>query len=162
MAPDKSYARLAKPVLPYTSIPFSYLSSYLAHADTIGDRGLTQIDLRLSIIQEGIQKPRDPIYKGAFLPIHFARDVKHQVFAIYGAEYEKCGGNGVLSSGKAMITTSLALSQESLSWVSTVLQKKSDVMKEAVYEKKSTDTDRKSRSGSFSIRSLLYRYMVPT
>lgn len=132
---DHGYTRLAKPVLPYFSAPYSYVAPYLARADSIGDKGLSQIDSRFPIIREDTQKIRGVIYNTAGYPVRFAGDVKHHVFDIYGSEYKKCGGDGVFASGKAVITTSLALSQESLAWVSTWLQTTKEEVKDVVNEK---------------------------
>ncbi|KAJ5085351.1 hypothetical protein N7532_010122 [Penicillium argentinense] len=132
---DQGYTRLAKPVLPYFSMPYSYVAPYLAHADSLGDKGLSQIDSRFPIVREDTQKIRGTIYNTAGYPVRFAGDVKHHVFDIYGSEYKKCGGDGIFASGKAVITTSLVLSQESLAWVSTWLQTAKEDAKEVVNEK---------------------------
>lgn len=57
------------------------------------------------------------------------------MFGVYGAEYKKCGGNGLVASGKAVITTGLVLSQESLAWLSGWLQTAKEDVKEKVNEK---------------------------
>ncbi|KAJ5294828.1 hypothetical protein PENANT_c014G01142 [Penicillium antarcticum] len=134
---DQGYTRLAKPVLPYFSTPYSYVAPYLARADSLGDKGLTEIDTRFPIIKEDTQKLRGSIYNGASMPVRLAGEAKHHVFDIYGSEYKKCGGDGVFASGKAVVTTSLVLSQESLAWISTFLQTKKEEVKEVVNEKNS-------------------------
>jgi len=132
---DHGYDRFAKPVLPYFSTPFSYVAPYLERADSLGDKGLSRIDSRFPIIREDTQKIRGSIYNTAGYPVRFAGDVKHHVFDIYGSEYKKCGGDGLVASGKAVITTSLMLSQESLAWISTWLQKSKEETKEVINEK---------------------------
>ncbi|KAJ5084419.1 hypothetical protein NUU61_008998 [Penicillium alfredii] len=134
---DHGYTRLAKPVLPYFSTPYSYVAPYLARADTLGDQGLTQIDSRFPFIKEDTQKLRGSLYHRAGFPVRFAGEVKGHVFDIYGAEYKKCGGDGVVASGKAVVTTSLVLSQESLAWISAWLQtsqEEKDVVNEKVHQ----------------------------
>lgn len=132
---DQGYTRLAKPVLPYFSAPYGYVAPYLARADTLGDKGLSEFDTRFPIVREDTQKIRGTIYNTAGYPVRVAGDVKHHVFDIYGSEYKKCGGDGIFASGKAVITTSLVLSQESLAWVSTWLQTAKEEAKEVVSEK---------------------------
>lgn len=132
---DQAYNRLAKPVLPYFSTPYSYVAPYLARADALGDKGLTQIDSRFPIIREDTQKIRGTIYNTAGYPVRVAGDVKQHLFETYGSEYKKCGGDGVVASGKALITTSLVLSTESLTRLTTWLQKAKDEAKEVVNEK---------------------------
>ncbi|KAJ5973839.1 hypothetical protein N7481_011049 [Penicillium waksmanii] len=132
---DQGYTRLAKPVLPYFSAPYNYVAPYLARADTFGDKGLSQIDTRFPIVREDTQKIRGTIYNTAGYPVRVAGDVKHHLFDTYGSEYKKCGGDGIFASGKAVITTSLVISQESLAWVHTWLQTAKDEVKEVVNEK---------------------------
>lgn len=132
---DQGYNRLAKPFLPYLSTPYTYVAPYLARADHLGDQGLSKIDSRFPIIREDTQKIRGTLCSTAGYPMRFAGDVKHHVFDIYGAEYKKCGGDGLVASGKAVITTSLVLSQESLAWVSAWLQTAKEETKETVSEK---------------------------
>ncbi|KAJ5818411.1 hypothetical protein N7474_004002 [Penicillium riverlandense] len=132
---DQGYTRIAKPVLPYLSTPCSYLAPYLARADALGDRSLAQIETRFPFIKEDTQTLRGSLVDRASFPARLAGDVKHHVFDLYGLEYKKCGGDGVVASGKAVVTTSLVLSQESLAWVSSWLQSKKEEGKAVVNEK---------------------------
>ena len=132
---DQGYARFAKPVLPYFATPYKYIAPYLTRADSFGDQGLSQIDSRFPIIREDTQKIRGTIYTHASYPVRFAGDVKHHLLDTYGSEYKKCGGDGVVASGKAIITTSLVLSSESLAWASTWFQSTKREIKDAVNEK---------------------------
>lgn len=133
---DQGYD-LAKPVFPYLSKPFGYVAPYLVRADSLGDQGLTRIDTAFPILKEDTEKIRGSIYQNAQFPIRLAGDAKHHLVDTYGSEYKKCGGDGVAASGKAIITTSLVLSQESLAWINSFLQTKKDQAKEAVDEKTS-------------------------
>ncbi|KAE8162051.1 MAGE family-domain-containing protein [Aspergillus tamarii] len=127
---DQSYDRIAKPFLPYFSKPYGYIAPYLARADSLGDQGLSQIDSRFPFIKEDTDKLRNTIYDNATYPVRFVGDVKAHVFDTYGSEYKKCGGDGVVASGKALITTSLVLSQESLGFLSSLLQAKKEQVKD--------------------------------
>lgn len=135
---DQGYNRLAKPFLPYLSIPYTWVAPYLTHADQLGDQGLSKIDSRFPIIREDTQKIRGTLCSTAGYPVRFAGDVKHHVFNIYGAEYKRCGGDGLVASGKAVITTSLVLSQESLALVSAWLRTAKEETRETVCEKTRT------------------------
>lgn len=127
---------MVKPVFPYLSKPFSYFAPYLVRVDSLGDQGLTKIDTTFPIVREDTDKIRGSIYENAHFPVRLAGDVKDHLFDTYGSEYKKCGGDGVVARGKALITTSLVLSQESLAWVNSFLQTKKDQAKEAMDEKK--------------------------
>ena len=133
---DKGYARFAKPVLPYFSGPYGYVSPYLTRADTLGDKGLSRIDDQFPIIKEDTEKLRSSLYDQAHSPVRLAGDAKSHLFDLYGSEYKKCGGDGLLASGKAVITTSLVLSQESLAYVSSLLQSKKEQVKDVVEKNK--------------------------
>ncbi|EAW08116.1 putative pathogenesis associated protein Cap20 [Aspergillus clavatus NRRL 1] len=132
---DQGYARLAKPVLPYLSKPYGYVAPYIARVDTLGDQGLTKLDTSFPIIKEDTDKLKGTIYDTAYLPVRLAGDVKTHVYDTFGSEYKKCGGDGVVASGKAVISTGLILSQESLTYINSVLQKKKAEAKEAVNDK---------------------------
>ncbi|CAL5867635.1 uncharacterized protein PFLUO_LOCUS1854 [Penicillium psychrofluorescens] len=132
---DQGYNHFAKPVLPYLSTPYSYLAPYLARADALGDRSLDQIEIRFPFLKEDTEALRGSLIDRASFPARLAGDVKHHVFDLYGDEYKKCGGDGVVASGKAVVTTSLVLSQESLAWVSSWLQTKKEEGKAVVNEK---------------------------
>lgn len=135
---DQGYVLIAKPVFPYLSKPFGYFVPYLVRADSLGDQGLTRIDTVFPIIKEDTEKLRGSIYKNAHFPMRIVGDAKHHLFDTYGSEYKKCGGDGMMASGKALIATSLVLSQESLAWINSFLQTKKDQAKDAVDEKTSS------------------------
>ncbi|KAH1497052.1 hypothetical protein LV164_000577 [Aspergillus fumigatus] len=129
---DQGYARIAKPFLPYLSKPYGYVAPYVAQVDNLGDQGLTKLDTSFPIIKEDTDKIKGTIYDTAFFPLRLAGDVKSHVFETFGSEYKKCGGDGMVAGGKAAISTSLILSQESLAYISSLLQKKKPQAKEAV------------------------------
>lgn len=112
------------------------MSPYLAKADTLGDQGLTRIDDRFPIIKEDTEKLRTSLYDGAHRPVRLAGDAKSHLFDVYGTEYRKCGGDGLVANGKAVITTGLVLSQESLAFVSSLLQSSKDQVKDAAEKAK--------------------------
>lgn len=132
---DHGYNRFAKPCLPYLSTPYSYVAPYVAKADSLGDQGLNKVDERFPIVKEDTEKIRDTILDTAFFPIRLAEDARQHVLDTYGSEYKKCGGDGYVAGGKALITTGLVISQESLGWLSNVLAKKNEQAKEVANEK---------------------------
>jgi hypothetical protein len=132
---DQSYNRFAKPVLPYFTKPYEYVAPYVSKADAFGDKSLDKVDETFPIIKEDTEKIRGTILDNAYFPLKFAGDVKQHVFDTYGSEYKKCGGDGLIASGKAIITTSLLLSQESLGWLSALLSTKKEQPKEAANDK---------------------------
>lgn len=133
---DQGYA-FAKPYLPYLSTPYSYLAPYVAKADSLGDQGLTKVDERFPIVKEDTEKIRGTIVDTAYLPVRLAEEARQHLLETYGAEYKKCGGAGYVASGKAVVTTSLVLSQESLAWLSAAIATQKEQAKEVVNEKAS-------------------------
>jgi hypothetical protein len=117
---DQGYA-FAKPYLPYLSTPYSYVAPYVAKADSLGAQGMTQVDARFPIVKEEPDKIRGTIIDTAYFPVRLAEEARQHLLDTYGAEYKKCGGAGYVASGKAVVTTSLVLSQESLAWLSTAI-----------------------------------------
>jgi hypothetical protein len=132
---DQGYTRIAKPIVPYLLKPYTYVAPYVAKADSLGDQGLSKIDSTFPIIKEDTEKLKGTLYDSAVFPLHLADDARKHVFDVYGSEYKKCGGDGVVASGKAVITTSLLLSQETLALISSFLQTKKEQVKEVVNEK---------------------------
>ncbi|KAH8695406.1 putative pathogenesis associated protein Cap20 [Talaromyces proteolyticus] len=132
---DQGYERFAKPYLPYLSTPYAYVAPYVAKADTLGDQGLSKVDERFPIVKEDTEKIKSTIIDTAYFPLRLADDARQHLFDTYGAEYKKCGGDGYVASGKAVITTGLVISQESLAWLSNTLAAKKEQAKETVNEK---------------------------
>ncbi|KAI9367164.1 hypothetical protein BJX61DRAFT_529818 [Aspergillus egyptiacus] len=130
---DQGYG-IAKPYLPYLSKPYGFVAPYIARADSLGDKGLQRVEANFPIIKEDTSMLRDTIKDTAYLPLRLAGDVKSHIFNTYGDEYKKCGGDGYVASGKALITTGLVLSQESLAFISSLLQQKKVQVKEMVNE----------------------------
>ncbi|RAL09910.1 MAGE-domain-containing protein [Aspergillus homomorphus CBS 101889] len=128
---DQGYSRLAKPLLPYLSRPYGYVAPYVARVDSLGDQGLGKVDETFPIIREDTDKLKESLRDGATFPLRFAGDVKAHVVDTLNSEYKKCGGDGLMAGSKAIISTSLVLSQESLAYLSSLLQAKKAQAKEA-------------------------------
>lgn len=124
----------AKPYLAYLSKPYGFVEPYVIRADSLGDKGLNRVDSTFPFVKEDTVTIKQSIYDTAYFPLRVAGDAKTHLFNTYGDEYKKCGGDGMVARGKAVITTSLVLSQESLAFLSSLLQKKKAQAKEVVNE----------------------------
>ncbi|PLB36599.1 MAGE-domain-containing protein [Aspergillus candidus] len=124
---DEGYIRFAKPVLPYLSVPYSYVAPYLSRADALGEQGLVKIDGRFPILKEDTEKIRGTV----FYPVHYVSDVRSHITDTYNTEYNKCGGNGLGARGKAVITTGLLLTSGTLDYVSHWLRERTVQAKDA-------------------------------
>ncbi|KAL4811493.1 MAGE family-domain-containing protein [Aspergillus unguis] len=137
---DQGYD-FAKPYLTYLSKPYGYVAPYVTRADSLGEKGLDKVDATFPFIKEETGTLKQSIYDTASYPLRVATDVKSHLFSTYGDEYQKCGGDGVVARGKALITTSLVLSQESLGYISSLLQKKKAQAKELVPDPESSEAE---------------------
>ncbi|KAL4941703.1 hypothetical protein BDV06DRAFT_212414 [Aspergillus oleicola] len=137
---DQGYG-YAKPYLSYFSKPYGYVAPYVTRADSLGDKGLDKVDTTFPIVKEETGTIKQTIYDTAFFPLRLAGDAKNHLFSTYGDEYKKCGGDGIVASGKAVITTSLVLSQESLGFLSSLLQKKKAQVKDLIADPDSSDAE---------------------
>ena len=86
-------------------------------------------------MKEDTQKIKSTVFDYAFYPFKLAGESKDYVFKTYDSEYKKCGGDGYISGGKAMITTSLVVTSDSLAWLSGFLGQKKEQTKDIVQEK---------------------------
>jgi hypothetical protein len=90
------------------------------------------VDATFPFIKEDTGTLKNTIYETASVPLRFAGDIKSKVLSTYEDEYKKCGGDGYVASGKALVTTGLVLSQESLAFLSSLLQQKKAQVKDIV------------------------------
>jgi hypothetical protein len=133
---EEGYEHLAKPVLPYFAKPYGYVAPYVAKADTLGHQGLSRVENKFPIVKQDTESIKGTLKDYAFLPIRIANDGKRYVLDTYNSEYKKCGGDGYVARGKALITTGLVMTSESLAWLSGLLGAKKEQAKEAMSEKK--------------------------
>ena len=132
---NNTYQSIVAPVIPYAQVPFEYIKPYVEKADEMADDGLTKFDKRFPIVKEDSDKIRSSILSLAFMPLRLAAESKDYVLQTYVSEYKKCGGDGYVASGKAMITTTLVMTSDSLAWLSSFLQQKKEQAKEVVKDK---------------------------
>lgn len=132
---DSAYKTFAEPVLPYFQKPYQYLSPYVKKADDLGDKTLAKVDERFPIVK----KPTQELYNDAktivLFPVRVGQTGKEHVVQTYEVEYKKVGGDGLLTYGKALLTTALILTTEAYSTASSVFNSKKDDIKTAVDER---------------------------
>jgi len=134
---DSGYSKFAKPVLPYFSKPYGYVAPYVAKVDSLGDKGLSKVDETFPIVKEDTQKLKGTIFDIAGYPFKLAGDGKSYLLDTYSSEYKKCGGDGYVAGAKAVISSSLVITSESLGWVSRFFTAKKDEVKK-IYEEKTS------------------------
>jgi len=132
---NTGYAKLVKPTFPYLQTPYSYTKPYIAKADQIGDATLSKIDEKIPIVKSETAEIKSTVFDYAHWPLVKVGEGKDYIFGTYGDEYKKCGGDGYVASGKAVITSSLIITSDLLGWVSSFVTRKKGEVKETVKEK---------------------------
>lgn len=121
---DSAYKTFAAPIIPYFAKPIEYVTPYVSKADEIGDKTLGRIDERFPVVK----KPTNELYndtKGLILfPYHKGLEGKDHVLQVYSSEYKKNEQAGLVATGKAVVTTVLVVSNETLTWLSSLISQK--------------------------------------
>jgi len=130
------YERLGKPILPYLSGPYQYVSPYVAKADSLGDSTLSSIDSKFPVVK----KPTGELYSDGksivFFPLRVGNGGKDYVLNTYNSEVKKVGGDGgIVTYGKAAVTTGIVLSQDLSAWLTSFVKDKKVEAKEIKDEK---------------------------
>ncbi|KAK0634858.1 hypothetical protein B0T17DRAFT_20025 [Bombardia bombarda] len=132
---DSVYRTFAAPVLPYFSKPYQYVSPYVKKADDIGDKTLYKVDEKFPIVK----KPTNDLVNDAktivFFPLRISQSGKEYVLNTYSSECKKVGGDNLVTYGKAVLSTALIITTETLITVSNFVSSKKDDVKQAVDEK---------------------------
>ena len=97
---------------------------------------MTKIDKTFPIVKKDTEEIKDSVLDVVFMPLRMAFQGKDYVFKTYSSEYKKCGGDGLIAGGKAMITTSLVVTSDTLNWLSNYLSQKKEEAKNVAQEKK--------------------------
>lgn len=134
---NAAYSKFVKPAFPYLQTPVSYASPYIAKADEVGDFVLTKVDERVPIVKKETVEIKDTVYSYAYWPVDKADEGRKYVFGTWASEYKKCGGDGVVAGSKALITSSLVITSDVLTWLSNYLAAKKAQAAEVVKEKTS-------------------------
>jgi len=132
---SEGYEKFASPLLSYFAKPYQYVSPYVKKADSIGDNTLSTIDSKFPIVK----KPTGELYSDGksivFFPLKKGSEGKDYVFSTYNTEVKKVGGEGIVTYGKAAVSTGLIVSTEALSWLGDFLKGKKAEAKEVSNEK---------------------------
>jgi hypothetical protein len=127
---DSAY-QYAKSILPYINKPYQYVSPYVSKADAMGDEALSKLDERIPVLK----KPTDELVNDGkaiiFFPVRKGMETKDYVIDLYNSEYKKVGGDGLVTSSKALISAGLVVTSEALSWIGDKLRASNVQAKEA-------------------------------
>jgi len=132
---NASYNKFVAPALPYFKGPYSYVAPYVSKADELGDKGLSKIEEKVPMVKSETKELKQNAFSLAHWPFEKMGSTRDYVFHTYGEEYKKCGGDGIVAGSKAAITSSLVMSADVLSWVSSFLKAKKEEARDTVKEK---------------------------
>jgi hypothetical protein len=134
---DSAYRTFAQPVLPYLSKPYQYVSPYVKKVDDLGEKALSKVDEKLPVVKKPTQELVNDAKTIVYFPIRVGQTGKEHVFSTYEQEYKKVGGDGLLTYGKALLTTALILTTEFYTTASNFLGNKKNEVRQVVDEKTS-------------------------
>ncbi|MCJ1279702.1 hypothetical protein MMC21_007526 [Puttea exsequens] len=120
------YEKFVSPFVPYAKGPYGYVAPYVSKADTLGSDALSKVDQTFPIVKEDTDKIKGTVLDLAYFPFRLVGDSKNYILDTYTSEYKKCGGDGVIAGSKAVITTSLAVTSDTLTWLSSFLGQKKE------------------------------------
>ena len=123
---NTGYEKLVAPFVPYAKRPYGYVAPYVAKADSLGSDALSRVDHTFPIVKEDTEKIKGTVLDYAYFPFRLVGDSKNYVLDTYSSEYKKCGGDGYVAGSKAMITTGLVVTSDTLAWLSTFLGQKKE------------------------------------
>ena len=124
---NTGYEKFVSPFIPYTKGPYKYAKKYVDKGDALASDGLTKIDESFPIVKEDTEKIKGTILDFAYFPFRVAGERRDYLLDTYGSEYKKCGGDGYVAGTKAVVTTGLVVTSDTLSWLSNFLgQKKNE------------------------------------
>ena len=123
---NTGYEKFVAPFVPYAKRPYGYVAPYVAKADSLGSGALSRVDHTFPIVKEDTEKIKGTVLDYAYFPFRLVGDSKNYVLDTYSSEYKKCGGDGYVAGSKAVITTGLVVTSDTLAWLSTFLGQKKE------------------------------------
>lgn len=132
---NATYTKFVRPTLPFFKGPYSWVAPYVSKADELGDKSLSKIEEKVPIVKSETKEIQQTAKDVALWPLNTLGKSKEYVLTTYSEEYKKCGGDGLIAGSKAAITSSLVVSADILSWVSSLLKAKKDEARDTVKEK---------------------------
>lgn len=123
---DAGYKNFVAPVASYAQKPYGYVAPYVNKADQLADGALSKVDKKFPVMKEDTDKIKSSVLDLAFFPLRLAASSKDYALDTYSKQYQKCGGDGYVAGGKALITTSLIVTSDAFSWLADFLNQKKE------------------------------------
>ncbi|KAL2759530.1 hypothetical protein ACRALDRAFT_1054403 [Sodiomyces alcalophilus JCM 7366] len=132
---DSAYKTFAQPFVPLLNKPFQLVRPYLQKADSLGDQALFKVEETAPFVK----KPTNQLVADAKsligLPYRTGMEAKDHVMNTYSNECKKIGGDGIVTQGRALVSTALVSSSQLLNWACNVMSSRGKEAKENVKDK---------------------------
>lgn len=132
---NNAYQSFAKPFFPYLRGPYGYVAPYVQRADDLADHGLDKLEDTFPIVKQDTYKIRDSIFDSVFMPVRVAFSGKDYLLNTYRDEYRKTGGSGLITTGKAILSTEIKVAADFFQSVANFLGPKKEAAKHKYNEK---------------------------
>ncbi|KAI5291653.1 hypothetical protein KEM54_002229 [Ascosphaera aggregata] len=125
---DKGYSTFFSPILPYLNTPYEYVAPYVVKADSLGYDGLVAVESRFPIVTKPTEQIKGTVKSYVLVPVQAATTRKDYLLRTFSEELQKVGSKGYIASGKAVVTTGLIVTSDTLAWLSSVIGKRKEAM----------------------------------
>jgi hypothetical protein len=123
---NDAYKRFFSPVEPYLATPYSYVAPYVQKADSLGDKGLSEVDSRFPIVKEETSSLKEKVKGLPFVPYDTIVSTKDYVFKTFEEQSKKNEGQGVVPFAKTVIGTELKIAADTLGYLTGFLVAKKE------------------------------------
>lgn len=144
---NSAYHNIAEPILRKLRGPYSIIAPYVQKADQIGNSTLDTVDNQVPAIKKtDIETLKSHAFDMAHFPFKVASESKDYVFSTYNDEYEKTGGNGLITAGKAILSTELRITADAFHKVADLLGPRGKQMEDQLEHLKQIGAEKASHA----------------
>lgn len=114
---NDAYKKFFTPVEPYLKTPYSYVAPYVQKADSLGDKGLSEVDSRFPIVKEETSSLKEKVKGLPFVPYDSIVSTKDYIFKTFDEQSKKNEGKGVVPFAKSVIGTELKIAADTVGFL---------------------------------------------
>jgi len=122
------YSKFVRPWTPYFATPYSIVAPYLAKADSLGEKGLSELDKRMPMIRSETSELKSKGKEYASWPYNY-------LLSTWEDEYKKTSGEGYVKKVKAVVSTELKVTLDAYHFLLAFLIAKKEEGKKVINEK---------------------------
>jgi hypothetical protein len=126
---NDAYKKFLDPFTPYFATPYSYVAPYVQKADSLGDKGLSEVDTRFPIVKEETSSLKEKVKGLPFVPYDTLISTKDYVLKTFNEQGKKNEGKGVVPFAKTVIGTEVKIASDTVGYLSGFLIAKKDEAK---------------------------------